>query len=1128
MLHDEKRKPVVITGLMTRRLSGPGPALGALLLALTMLLLAAAPLRAEQPASASAAPGAEQTFNIPAQPLTDALVVFGRQAGLQVSVDGALVRGLPAPAVAGEMRAKEALLRLLAGTGLVIAETDERTLEVRQVAEAEPEAAPESLPRLSVAGEGAEETGAERDLRLKDEIYDQDISTDYLGKEDIDRFRGISTADVFQGLTNVYSGAARNGGALDANIRGIQGAGRAPVIIDGTEQALVVSRGYRGADNRSYIDPSLIAGVQALKGPVSVREVNSQIGGAIAIRTLGASDILRSGERFGVELRLEAGNNATTPRLPTLRTGQDYNQITDFLGNKKPEDNIFTPHRDPTLRVQPRTPGDNGPFAFGGDRAARIAAAGRKGNFDFFGAYAHRSRGNYFSGRNNADYYARDDLPAETEFYTRRMALKYQPGNEVTNSSSEMRSWLFKSTWRVADDQALQLGYRHTRTATGEIMPWNLDTGGRDPRNPNAHAQTTYDPDFGYIQWPLSRVRIDALNLEYKYAPETRWVDVHANLWTTRANSNTYSNGGGFPNVPRTRTDPTLINTALTHARNNRWGMTFSNKMALLPSVDFTVGGHYQYEKLRSDDPPRPRDHYAWISEGRAGNRQEYRANIQLEWRPTSFLTFNGGVGHAGYRGFDDGLNARLKRGEPVPPQTATVGYRAGYRLYAKGSAAYKAYYPPRYAARLKLYQDAARRYEKDKSSFLYKFYARRIREIQSSDKAVEYESKAQYHEAVPFEVGPFSREWRADANGRFRRASMPPRCNQANQAVLGDFDLDAASKEIVADGPRHRLQVRRGSKGLADPILRGALSEVRCAGSDSIKEEIELKSPADLKARRASGWEPYLTATLKLSDAIRLYGRYAERLRFPSLFESTIGFSASPSLFRPLKPERIRAWEGAYIQDFSALFGLGGEGQRADFKLVYFHNTVKDVIDRYGFIFANYDRQIIDGVELQARLDTGRFFLNLGAARILNNKVIDESAAAQAEFDRDTFGDGNARKHGFGQLDAQGIPPQTVHLTLGGRFFERRLELGARATHYSEYDGRQSVTFQGVRGSNTSRAFGAALVLDAYARYNFNDQLTAELVSTNITDQYYADPLSLSDIPAPGRQIRLNFTYQF
>ena len=1102
-----------------------------------LLVCVAAPPKAEE--------GPTFEFDIPAGALEAALVNYSAVSNVSVSWTPEAVRGLEQPGLKGAYTSGQALQRLLADTGLDYRLTAENTatVGVASATEATPEAtpeAPESLPRLSVAGEGvAQETGAARDLRRKDEIFDADISTDYLGKEDVDRFRGISTADVFQGLTNVYSGAARNGGALDANIRGIQGAGRAPVIIDGTEQAIVVNRGYKGVSNRSYIDPSLIAGVQALKGPVSVREVNSQSGGAVVIKTLGANDILRPGETFGLELRLEGGNNATAPRLPTLRTGQDARTVPGF---PLPRSFYFFPVNDPTLRVQPRTSRDNGPFAFGGDRAARIAAAGRKGDFDFFGAYAYRSRGNYFSGRNNADYYSRKDLPATSIFESQRLAFAYRPGNEVTNSSSQMKSWLFKSTWRAADDQALQLGYRHTRTATGEIRPSSLrradDNNIRD------------DVKLGDIQWPLSRTRIDALNLEYKYAPETRWLDVHANLWTTRARSNTYTNGG-YPNVPSTETDTTLINTALQNSRNNRWGVTFSNKMALLPSLDLTVGGHYQYEKLRSDDEPLPKGHISFSTPGREGNRQEYRANIQLEWRPTRFLTFNGGVGRAGYRGFDDGLNARLKRGETVS-KTDTVGYREGYRLYAKGAAAYKAFYPTlglfdrerRILAFLKRVRDRF-----PKGTDRYKAFDRRLKAREATSPLLAYERRAQRAETVPFEVGEFSREWRADASGRFRRANMPLRCNQATP---GDFDLDAVSKEIAADGgPRYQLQIRQGSKGLADPILRGALSEVECAGGGPINEEIELKSPADLKTRRASGWEPYLTATLKLSDAIRLYGRYAERLRFPSLFESTVGFSASPSLFRPLKPERIRAWEGAYIQDFSALFGLGGEGQRADFKLVYFHNTVRDVIDRTTFviptIFVNLDKQVIDGVELQARLDTGRFFLNLGATRILNNTVCDASTAAVVDF-RARLYPGAARypgdcvNQGFieSYLLTQAIPTQTLNLTLGGRFFERRLELGTRLTWYSEYDDRQlkrlallSRDRARISGPyreifNNPLAFGETLVLDAYARYNFNDQLTAELVSTNITDQFYTDPLSRAMMPAPGRQIRLNFTYQF
>ena len=1094
--------------------------LGHLARGLSIILLAAGPLTAW----ATDKPFA---LDIAASDLAMALNTLALNTGAVIYFDAALTQDKQSPGIQGEYHVAAALTELLQDVDLQAErETDGSYRVVANDTGGEAEAPPESLPRLDVEGKGVAETGAERDLRRKDEIFDEDISTDYLGKEDIDRFRGISTADVFQGLTNVYSGAARNGGALDANIRGIQGAGRAPVIIDGTEQAIVINRGYRGAGNRSYIDPSLIAGVQALKGPVSVREINSQIGGAIAIKTLGAEDILRPGETFGLELRLEGGNNATAPRLPTLRTGQDARNIKGFpLSRNRFQDAA----NDPTLRVKPRTKDDNDTFSFGSDRAARIAAAGRKGDFDFFGAYAYRARGNYFSGKNNADYYADKDAFAGSIFWMRQMAFAYRPGNEVTNSSSQMQSWLFKSTWRIADDQALQLGYRNTRTATGEIMP------SRVRPTEDVRRRVRSDQRLGDIQWPLSRTRIDALNLEYKYAPETRWLDVHANLWTTRARSNTYSSSG-YPNVPRTRTDTTLINTALNNSRNNRWGVTFSNKMALLPSLDLTVGGHYQYEKLHSDDEPLPKGHISFSTAGREGNRQEYRANVQLEWRPTSFLTFNGGVGRAGYRGFDDGLNARLKRG-PVD-QNIRVGEREGYRLYAKGSAAYRAFNPPPdLSARLSNINNLIRLFGN------MPFLLNKRKEI-IEEGLRPYERSARRAETVPFEVGQFSREWRADANGKFRRANMPVSCSRA---APGDFDLGAVSKEIAADTKRQPFV---GNK-ILNPAVRQGISEVRCSGntefSGPINKTTELKSPADNPVWRASGWEPYLTATLKLSDAIRLYGRYAERLRFPSVFESTSGFSANVNLARPLKPERMRSWEGAYIQDFSALFGLVGEDQRADFKLVYFHNTVRDVIDREGFPFrfTNLDKQVIDGVELQARLDTGRFFLNLGATRILTHEVCDESSAAQYHQGTGLYPD-DCVDGGFmqGYLLTQVTPAQTLNLTLGGRFFERRLELGTRLTWYSEYDDRQVEKFSRQLDPvvvaldprkytysnffNPPLSFGETLVLDAYAKYNFNDQLTVELVSTNLTDQYYADPLSRTFMPAPGRQIRLNFTYQF
>ncbi|MGE0653004.1 MAG: STN domain-containing protein, partial [Alphaproteobacteria bacterium] len=55
-----------------------------------------------------------RSFDIKPQALAEALVLFGRQSGMQVSVRGDLVRGLSSPGVAGTMSADEALNRLLA------------------------------------------------------------------------------------------------------------------------------------------------------------------------------------------------------------------------------------------------------------------------------------------------------------------------------------------------------------------------------------------------------------------------------------------------------------------------------------------------------------------------------------------------------------------------------------------------------------------------------------------------------------------------------------------------------------------------------------------------------------------------------------------------------------------------------------------------------------------------------------------------------------------------------------------------------------------------------------------------------------------------------------------------------
>jgi iron complex outermembrane receptor protein len=74
--------------------------------------------RAQSPAAEQAQADRSATFNIPAQPLVQALTALGQQSGLQVAVSAPAVAGKTSTAVSGVMTAEQALRLLLSGTGV--------------------------------------------------------------------------------------------------------------------------------------------------------------------------------------------------------------------------------------------------------------------------------------------------------------------------------------------------------------------------------------------------------------------------------------------------------------------------------------------------------------------------------------------------------------------------------------------------------------------------------------------------------------------------------------------------------------------------------------------------------------------------------------------------------------------------------------------------------------------------------------------------------------------------------------------------------------------------------------------------------------------------------------------------
>lgn len=134
----------------------------------------------------------------------------------------------------------------------------------------------------------------------KDTKFKSSASTEHISESEISRFRGTSVGDFLSGIAGVYNGDGRNSGALDVNIRGMQGQGRVPVIIDGASNETTIYQGYNGANSRSYLDPDFIGSVDIQKGAYNGADAVGASGGVVRMKTIGAKDIIPQGQNFGV------------------------------------------------------------------------------------------------------------------------------------------------------------------------------------------------------------------------------------------------------------------------------------------------------------------------------------------------------------------------------------------------------------------------------------------------------------------------------------------------------------------------------------------------------------------------------------------------------------------------------------------------------------------------------------------------------------------------------------------------------------------------------------------------------------------------------------------------------------
>jgi len=603
----------------------------------TALCLSAAPFCISLSA-AYAQTSQTHSFNIASQPLNLALRRLADQSGIQLAYQTSVASGTNAPALSGMMTSEEALSRLLSGSGLSYGFTGANTVTIRSKM-------PEVPQTMGAEGTTLLDTitvTTGLGVVLSDAPYQTAGSSNYISEQDIERFRGTSVGDFLKGTPGVLSGDNRNSGAVDINVRGMQGFGRVPVVIDGAQQQNVVYRGYSGVASRNYVDPDMIGGVMIEKGPTTGVYGVGATGGLAVMRTLEADDIISGDKDWGIRVRGSVMSNTSSPP-PDGTTGgiygyseKSYRTNCSWACNP-----VVAPQTLPNINDYMAPTGmDRRAFLEPTSGSGSIAFAKRWENAEIVAAYARRKTGNYHAGK-------RGDVPEierivekqdvsrgrwiENTVFRLTGLNRYRAGEEVLNTSQDNTSYLIKGKMTFDGGHSLKLGYMRYNSHFGELMPSVILRG------------------EGVVQAPLSEVTVNTFTSRYDWNPDdTDLINLTANLWHTNTETQILTPyeffgidmSDGYWDIAK-RTGFDLSNQSLL---STAWG-----------DVTLNYGGSYTYETLAPpDDIDLGASGVTALQQARDGWRREASGFVSSEWKPQDWLKLEAALRYTWTHSYDN------------------------------------------------------------------------------------------------------------------------------------------------------------------------------------------------------------------------------------------------------------------------------------------------------------------------------------------------------------------------------------------------------------------------------------------------------------------------------------------
>jgi hemoglobin/transferrin/lactoferrin receptor protein len=125
--------------------------------------------------------------------------------------------------------------------------------------------------------------------------------------EQIQGRQASRVGDLVYNIPGVWLQDRGDDPSTSINIRGLQDFGRVAVVVDGARQNY--QRTGHFANGSFFLNPELIGGIDIVRGPTANIYGSGAIGGVASFRTKDIQDVVRPGERWGVDTNTVFGTN---------------------------------------------------------------------------------------------------------------------------------------------------------------------------------------------------------------------------------------------------------------------------------------------------------------------------------------------------------------------------------------------------------------------------------------------------------------------------------------------------------------------------------------------------------------------------------------------------------------------------------------------------------------------------------------------------------------------------------------------------------------------------------------------------------------------------------------------------